>query len=82
MSFKEDLRAAVAEHLELEYGDYIVDVEVTWDAGVVPDPTYGDSLTAPTFNISVLTSEKNNWIQLDTAFTFGALLRAILVERK
>lgn len=84
MSFKEDLRAVVAEHMELDYGDWIVDVDVVWDNGLTVDPTYGDEHSSPTFEIRVRTAykDKEGWIKLDTAFTLTALLKALLVERK
>lgn len=79
MSFKKALKEAILKHLELEEGDWITDVEVTWDSGLIPDPTYGDSHSSPTFRVMVRTAYRN-WMDVDVAFTFTELLKAVLVE--
>jgi hypothetical protein len=88
--FRKDLKAALVEHLNRDWdgGAYgsitagdIVDISVRWDDGDRYDPTYGDSPNAaPTFEVQVILSEARGGdrVIVDTAWTFTALLRAVL----
>lgn len=81
MSFKKALKEAIVKYMELDDDDWITDAQVIWDSGLVPDPTYGDSHSSPTFRVVVRTAKKN-WQDVDVAFTFTELLKAALLEEK
>lgn|SRR5512139_239900 len=91
MSFQDDLKSALVDHLNRSHdsGAYgsictedIIDVRVTWDDGDRWDPTYGDSgSAAPTFSVEVLLSDDHHpggWVSVGPEWTFTALLRAVL----
>lgn len=77
MSFDNALRAVVADKLGV-HPSALKSVRVVWDDGDRYDPTYGDSPNSPpTFEIEVILVN-GGYSKLDTAWTFGALLAAVL----
>lgn len=88
--FRTDLKAVLVDKLNENwdggvYGSItpedIVDVSVYWDDGDRYDPTYGESPNAaPTFEVTVTLSDARGGqrVKVDTAWTFTALLRAVL----
>ena len=89
MSFQDDFKAALAAELNSEwdggaygsiYPENIVDIRVNWDSGDRDDPTYPSDAIVPGFEVEVVfTCGENEFCRrVSTAWTFTALLRAVL----
>lgn len=87
--FRTDLKAVLVDELNSRwdggvYGSInpedIIDIRVTWDDGDRYNPTYGGDSTAPTFEVEVTLSDARGGqrVRVDTAWTFTALLKAVL----
>lgn len=88
--FRTDLKAALVDELNSRwdggvYGSIcpqdIVDIDVYWNDGDRYDPTYGGSPNdPPTFEVTVTLSQDRGGhrVKVSTAWTFTALLRAVL----
>ena len=90
MSFQDDFKAALAAELNSEwdggaygsiYPENIVDIRVNWDSGDGYDSIFylGDAIV-PVFEVEVgFTCGENEFCRrVSTAWTFTALLRAVL----
>jgi len=89
MSFQDDFKAALVDELNSEwdggaygsiYPENIVDIRVSWDSGDRYDPTYLGDAIVPGFEVEVVFTCGGNEFcrRVNTAWTFTALLRAVL----
>lgn len=100
MSYADAMKTAITNHLNQHYvraGELpvrpndVIDLELHWDSGDRPDPTYGGSTTEPTLEVRVKVERpiyvvgnpgragsQFNQVDVSVELVFTALLRAIL----
>lgn len=100
MSYADAMKTAIANHLNKHYVGYqelpvhpndVVDLELHWDNGDRPDPTYGGTTVEPTLEVRVKISRPRyrpgnpgktvigtEYVDISVELVFTALLRAIL----
>lgn len=100
MSYNDAVRVAIANHLCHHYigrdelpvhPNDITDIELHWDNGDRPDPTYGGSTVEPTLEVRITVQRAmykpgnpgktilgTEYVNVSVELVFTALLRAIL----